>query len=240
MKIALTAAASAVACVAAPALAQSVAIDLTGVQIRNAVTQSRQSTATLLPAQRYRIVVAGNVQGSPLSLLGILYPSPTPLAQVLETFAPGASQALDTTSTNPTTPPSHPFAPAPVTQGGTTTILSTTVTFSATIASGIGADNKAFFSLTNVVITPSTVGYLTFTSGSATVTRIPCPVDYWGDRNGQVEPTDIAVFVAAWLNSISAGTLGGDYDLNGTVEPSDIAAYVGQWFAAINGGGCPS
>lgn len=221
------------------ARAQSATINLAGVQLRNATNVNRDSLPqTIQPAARYHIVTSGTVHGSTFSLLGLLFPTPTPLATVLETLSPGSSAFLDQTAINPTSPPTHPFAPAPVTQSGTQVVLGTTVTFAATIATGIGANNAAFFSLSNVTLTPSSVGYLIFDTGSVVVTRIPCPTDT--DGNHVLEPSDIAGFVNVWFTSLSAGTLAGDYDLDGTVAPADIALFVSDWFAALSGGGCPS
>ncbi|MBX3359707.1 MAG: hypothetical protein KF745_14905 [Phycisphaeraceae bacterium] len=61
-----------------------------------------------------------------------------------------------------------------------------------------------------------------------------CPADF--DGNGAVEPTDIAVFINAWLTSLQQGTLAGDFDGNGVVEPVDIAQFVSAWVAAIQNG----
>ncbi len=49
-------------------------------------------------------------------------------------------------------------------------------------------------------------------------------------------PAEIAVFVTAWVTSISNGTLAGDYDRNSVVEPSDIAAFISHWSASISTG----
>ncbi|MBX3358168.1 MAG: hypothetical protein KF745_07050 [Phycisphaeraceae bacterium] len=49
-------------------------------------------------------------------------------------------------------------------------------------------------------------------------------------------PTEIAVFVNLWANSVANGTLGGDYDKNGVVEPADIAAFVSAWFSRLTTG----
>jgi hypothetical protein len=59
----------------------------------------------------------------------------------------------------------------------------------------------------------------------------PCPADW--DRNGVIQPADIAVFVTDWFNSLQAGTLLGDFDRNGRVEPADIGVYVSEWFSAL-------
>ncbi|MBX3358166.1 MAG: hypothetical protein KF745_07040 [Phycisphaeraceae bacterium] len=61
-----------------------------------------------------------------------------------------------------------------------------------------------------------------------------CPADF--DGNGEVEPTDIAVFIQAWLASVAGGTLEGDFDGSGTVDPVDIAAFIQAWLQAVQGG----
>jgi hypothetical protein len=94
----------------------------------------------------------------------------------------------------------------------------------------------AFFSLSNVTLTPSLVGYLIFDSGTATITRIPCPPD--ADGNGQLQPADVAAFVGTWFTSITAGTLAGDYNLDAAVTPADVAQFVGEWFGTLSSGGC--
>ncbi|MBX3357728.1 MAG: VCBS repeat-containing protein [Phycisphaeraceae bacterium] len=67
------------------------------------------------------------------------------------------------------------------------------------------------------------------------ISTLTCPADL--DRNGAVEPLDIAVFVQIWLASIQNGTLMGDFDHSGVVDPQDISAYVTAWLSGA-GGGC--
>lgn len=242
MRNRLLAGACSLACLGAlagQAAAQSASIDLTGAQFRNATNVNRSSAPqTLAPAARYHTVVSGNVHGTPfLSLLWILAPSPTPLATVMEQISPGSSAALNSYGINPTTPPTHPFLASNLIASGTTTIGTTLVTYGYTIQAGIDAANYAYFSLTNVTLTPSSVGYLVFDNGTAVITRIPCPVDV--DGNTLVEPSDIAAFVNIWFTSLSAGTLAGDYSLDGIVSPADVAQFVAEWFVTLTSGGCP-
>ena len=50
------------------------------------------------------------------------------------------------------------------------------------------------------------------------------------DRNGRVEPADVAAFVNAWFQSLTQGGLAGDFDHNGVVEPTDVANFINAWF----------
>ncbi|MBX3358897.1 MAG: hypothetical protein KF745_10765 [Phycisphaeraceae bacterium] len=61
-----------------------------------------------------------------------------------------------------------------------------------------------------------------------------CPADW--DRNGSVDPQDVALFIGAWLASVQAGTLTADFDASGAVDPADIAVYVLAWLGAVSGG----
>lgn len=168
-----------------PAFADGQAIvNLAGVQLRNATTQSKSSNPdTIDSACSYNYVIDGMVRGrGTFSLLSILFPNPTPLAQVLETLSPGSSSTL-VGSVQSQNSGQHPEVLLSQLLAGQQVILGTTVTFSAQLTVGIDANHFAYFTLTNVVVTPSaTVGYLEFTSGSATVTTGPrCPADFNGD-----------------------------------------------------------
>ncbi|MBX3358161.1 MAG: hypothetical protein KF745_07015 [Phycisphaeraceae bacterium] len=57
------------------------------------------------------------------------------------------------------------------------------------------------------------------------------------DRNGDgaITPTDIAVFINLWTQSVSSGLLSADYDGSGTVDPVDIAAFINAWLGALRG-----
>ncbi|MBX3357967.1 MAG: S8 family serine peptidase [Phycisphaeraceae bacterium] len=63
-----------------------------------------------------------------------------------------------------------------------------------------------------------------------------CRVDWDGD--GMITPSDIAVFITDWVNSLTNQTLEGDFDLNGVVDPSDIAQFITSWIGALSAGGC--
>jgi hypothetical protein len=67
----------------------------------------------------------------------------------------------------------HPLQPPPNTTSGTTTIAGIQVNYGFTLATGIDASNIASFSITNVTLSPAAlVGYLQFTTGSSTITRV--------------------------------------------------------------------
>ncbi len=63
-----------------------------------------------------------------------------------------------------------------------------------------------------------------------------CLADF--DRNGVVEPADIAGFVSAWSDGVSQGSAAADFDRNGVCEPADIGQFINAWFAALSGS-CP-
>ncbi|MBX3358165.1 MAG: hypothetical protein KF745_07035 [Phycisphaeraceae bacterium] len=100
--------------------------------------------------------------------------------------------------------------------------------FSGTASAG-STTNAADYALT-----AGAAVFNNFAGTAFTISVPPCPADR--DGNGVIEPTDIAIFVLDWFNSISGGTLAGDFDGNGTVEPADIASFIGAWVAALSGG----
>lgn len=213
------------ACTAAGAQ-QQVAIDLTGVQIRNATNQSRDSSPqTISPAYGYHYAIDGNVRGVG-GILSLLYPTATPLAQVLEDFQPGASAALVGEFYNPSG--AHPVEVLNQRIDGMTTISGITVTYGLTLIAGIRADNIAYFQTDNVILQPSAlVGYLQFTSGTVTITRVPVVT---GDMNwdGQVNGDDAQAFVLAEVDPsayVAAYAhdprLAGDINRDGFLDPAD-------------------
>ena len=168
---------SCLALTAAASAQQSVSLDLTNVRIQNGNPQSRTSAPnTISPALRYHVVVDGMVKGNG-GVLGSMFPNPTPLAQEMETLSPGSSANLSGDYDNCTG--THPISLQGQTISGSQVILGITVNYAMTLSTGIDAVNVAYFNLTNVVLTPSfLVGYLSFTSGAATVTRIEfCPAN---------------------------------------------------------------
>jgi hypothetical protein len=173
-------------------------IDLAGVQLRNATNQARNSGSdTISPGWGYRTVITGMVQGHG-GYFGAAYPNPTPLAQVLEDLSPGSSEFLDSEGYN--IAGTLPFESVNQTFAGSYDAGLFTINYSATFSGGINAGGQAYFSITSVVLTPSILtGYLQFTSGNATITRIPATT---ADMNwdGQVNNFDIDPFVLALTN----------------------------------------
>ncbi|MBK9188558.1 MAG: hypothetical protein IPM33_06325 [Phycisphaerales bacterium] len=203
-------------------------VNLTGVQIRNNRNESRSSAPdTVDPGPRYHIRFADNTTAHGVGgVLGLLFPSPTPLAQIMETLSPGSSAALNSVADNPSE--THPFTSDPITQSGSSTFFGVTFTFGLTITTGIAADNTAFFSLTNVTLTSSSIllppGYLLFDSGSVSVTRV-CPADF-NASGGAPDDADVAEFFTAW----SSGDPSADFNLSGgTPDDADVAAFFHRW-----------
>jgi hypothetical protein len=177
MKQVLTGIAIVAICGGAASAQQSVAIDLTNVRIQHGLAQSRSSAPnTISPAKRYHYVVDGMVRGTG-GILGTMFPSPVPLAQAMETLSPGSSESLSGFTDN--CPGTHPVGVSGVEFSGAQLLLGINVTYGMTLATGIDASDVAYFSLTNVVLSPSLlVGSLVFTSGSATLTRVyVCPAN---------------------------------------------------------------
>jgi hypothetical protein len=213
---------------------QSVSIDLTGVRLQNANPQSRSSSpATISPAFRYDVVVDGMVRGVG-GVLGIMFSSPTPLAQVLETLAPGSGQNLSGTFDNCSG--THPISLQGQTTSGSTVILGVTVNYSFTLTTGIDASNIASFSLTNVVLTPATLtGYLQFTSGAATITRQDfCPANCDGSTTAPI--LNVADFTC-FLSQYAAGSASANCDCSTTAPVLNVADFT--CFLSRFATGCP-
>jgi hypothetical protein len=218
----------------AAAAQQSAVIDLTGVQIRNATNQSRTSAGTITPAYRYHYAIDGMVRGVG-GVLGTLFPSPTPLAEVMEALAPGSSEALQGEGDNCSG--LHPFDLPPATQSGSTTLLGINVNYGLTVSTGINAANFAYFSLTNVVLTPSLLtGYLQFTSGAATVSRVY--VCYANCDGSSAAPVLNVLDFNCFLNKFSAGDGYANCDCS-TASPAlnvlDFTCFLNRFSA-----GCPA
>ncbi len=159
-------------------------LGLTGVQLRNATNQTRSSNPDTIDAgcsYHYTIDAMARGRGT-FSILSILFPQATPLAQIMETLAPGSSDMLtgDVLSPNGGT---HPVTLMHQVINGQQVVLGTTITVAATLDVSIDAGNFVTFSITGVTIDPAgTVGYLEFTSGTATVaSRGGCPSDFNAD-----------------------------------------------------------
>ena len=215
-----------------PAIAQqSVSIDLTGLQFRNATNQTRTSAPnTISPAYRYSYAITGNVKGVG-GALGLLYGTPTPIATVLEALAPGSSAALSGTFDNCTG--THPIAPTPQTTSGNTTVSGIPVTYAFTLSSAIDASGVASFSVTNVTLTPTLlIGYLQFTSGTSVITRVNyCYADC--DGVGGLTGNDFQCF----LNQYVAGNLTANCDCSmGTpsLTANDFQCFVDKYVAGCS------
>ncbi|MBV6456960.1 MAG: hypothetical protein HONBIEJF_00065 [Fimbriimonadaceae bacterium] len=161
--------------IAAIGSAQTATIDLTGVRIRDALNQSRNSGATTCPPSKvYAYSIDGYVVGES-GLFQSLFPTPTRLADALEAFLPGSGRRLKGVIKNQTG--QHPFVIANITESGSVT-YGLTIDYAFTIQVQVRADNVAEFNLTGVNLEPSWfVGSLRFTSGAATITKIaPFPL----------------------------------------------------------------
>lgn len=204
--------------------APSVAIDLTGVQIKNATNQSRDSSTSspsrIDAARHYRYEVTGLVKGDS-GVLKTLYPNPTPVATVLEAFAPGASAGLAGESCNPGG--TLPLVLGSDTQSGTTQLGLLSVTYGLTLTVGIRGDGVAYFDLTNVVLTPAfLVGSMSFTSGQARLTAF-CAADFNAD--GFLTFEDFDAFVSAF----EGGSASSDLNCDGFLTFEDFDAFVAEF-----------
>ncbi len=215
-------------CLSVTALADNTAaLDLTGVQLRNATNQSRNSSPdTIDPGCTYTYHIDGMVRGRGfLSLLSILFPTPTPLAQAMETLSPGSSAFLNGTVSSPTGG-THPAVLVTQNLSGSQVVLGTTVTFAATITVGIDAANHTYFSLTSVTLSPSgTVGYLEFTSGAATtVSMPPCAADF--NRDCAVDFFDYDDFITCFEGDGCPAGRTADFNHDTATDFFDFADFV--------------
>jgi hypothetical protein len=210
---------------------QSVSIDLTGLQLKNATNQSRTSSPnTISPSFRYSYVISGNVRGFG-GAFGFLYPTSTPLATVLEDLAPGSSSMLSGTFDNCTG--THPLSPTPTTTSGQTTVSGIQVTYSFTLGSGIDGNNIASFSISNVTLNPSIlIGYLQFVNGTSVITRVNhCPANC---DDSTVAPVLNANDFQCFLNKFAAADPGANCDCS-TAEPvlnaNDFQCFINKFAA---------
>jgi hypothetical protein len=209
------------------ALAQdSVSIDLAGVVISDGGSVARTSAPdTLAPARRYRYEVSGMVQGSGV-VLGTLFPTPTPLADALESLSPGSSDFLMGEVENPDA--THPFEVLGQTFEGEQSLVGITVRFAATFDAGIGADDVAYFNIRDIVLSPSfLVGSLRFTEGSAVIERLEdvCRADLDGD--GSLTLFDFLAF----QNAFDMGDPIADFDGDGDLTLFDFLAFQNAFAA---------
>lgn len=66
------------------------------------------------------------------------------------------------------------------------------------------------------------------------VVRVTSTVDW--DDSGGVKSSDIAAFLAAWLESVLAGNIAADFNGDMDVNSSDASAFLTAWLAAVQGG----
>ena len=205
---------------------ETATLDLTGVKIQDGLDQFRSSDPdTIDPAPAYEYEIDGMVEGSGV-VMGILFPDPTPLGEVLDFFEPGLSELLAGTVVNPDG--THPFAIFGETFEGMENLAGIDVTFAATLSAGIDEDDFVFFSVTDVTLEPSfLVGSLTFTEGTVTVTRVEasCPGDFNGD--GVLNILDFVAFQGAFV----AGDPAADCDGNGQFNILDFVCFQGAFAA---------
>jgi len=199
--------------------AGSVSIDVTGLRISNNLNQSRTSAPeTLTPAFKYSVDFSDDtlVRGNS-GLLATLFPSPTPLADVLETFDPGSSASLHSIVYNSSG--AHPFDGEAQTVGGTSSGL----TISLQLQARVDASDVAAFSITNVVLSPSfIVGSLIFTSGRVTVSGA-CVGDF--NNDGGVDGQDIEAFFTPWVDGLPIA----DVNADGGVDGQDVEYFFTAW-----------
>jgi hypothetical protein len=204
------------------------AIDLTGVQLRNATNQARSSTPDAIdPGCSYSYSISGLVRGrgGPFTVLQVLFPNPTPLAQVLETLSPGSSVFLNGAVTSPNGG-THPVGLTSQTFEGTQVLLGITVVVRLTISVGIDASDFVSFSIREVTLSPSSlVGYLEFTSGSAMVTSTPtCGADF--NRDCFVDFFDYDDYAQCFEGGACPPGRDADFNGDGFVDFFDYADYV--------------
>jgi len=204
--------------------APSVTINLAGVQIKNGANQSRDSSAsvpaTIDAARHYRYEVTGLVKGDS-GVLRTLYPNPTPIATVLESFATGASAGLAGDACNPAG--TLPLVLGSDTQSGTTQLGLLSVTYGLTLTVGIRGDGIAYFDLTDVVLSPSIlVGSMSFTSGEARLTAY-CAADF--NVDGFLTFEDFDAFVSAF----EGGSASSDLNCDGFLTFEDFDAFVAEF-----------
>ncbi len=228
--------------------AESVSIDLTGVVIRNNVTQSRSSSPNQIdPANNYTVTFSPDTRvrgrgegGFSLYVLPTLLPNPVTLDQAVQTLTGDPTADFPETSEAPNPPGTHPFAMDPTVLAGETVALGVTITINATLAAQIGADNIASFNITNVVMMTSNplirTGYLEFTAGSVSITRHPivgplCDSIDFNNDTSFFDPQDIEAFLSVYSEGpcIPSTATCNDIDFNNDTsvfDPCDISSFL--------------
>lgn len=196
-------------------------IDLTGVRLQNGLNQSRTSEPqTVNAARRYRYQVSGMVRGTS-GLLALLYPNPIALEDLLESVEPGSSAILAGYGCNwgGGSSPTHPVTFLDEEMGGETKIGGITATLSLRMRAGVTAQNFAFFEMTDVVVTPSIIGSMTFTSGFVAVRREACPADFNDD--GVINLADFGSF----QTTFAVGDLRADLNCDRNLNLADFGTF---------------
>jgi len=225
-----------------------VSIPLTGLQIRNATTQSGSSSPnTIDPANNYTVTYSPDTRiqgvgegGFAIYVLPSLFPNPVTLDQMLQTLTgdpmadfPESSQVANPSGT-------HPAVLINDVLDGSAEQLGITLTFSATLTSQISAANIASFNISNVVLTSSSTlirpGYLRFTSGTVIITRTPivgptCDSIDFNNDGGLFDPTDVDAFLSVYSEGscVPATATCNDIDFNNDgslFDPCDVAAFL--------------
>lgn len=198
----------ALAC-ASPALAaETVSIPINGVRIQNNLAQSRNSGAqTINAAFRYSIRFSGDTTASGAGgILAALYPSPTPLSEIMNDLAPGTDPLAPQSATNP--PGTLPASLPSQTTNQTSVLSGINVTFGMTINAGADATGVCSFSLSGVVISPSIlVGSLLINQGSIIVST-HCIADLTLDQAVTID--DLLAFLIYFEDGNAAGDMNRD------------------------------
>jgi len=206
----------ALAC-ASPALAaETVSIPINGVRIQNNLAQSRNSgTQTINAAYRYSMRFSSDTTASGSGgILAALYPSPTPLATIMNDLAPGTDPLAPQSATNPSgmLPASLPTQ----TINQTSVLSGINVTFGMTINAGADAAGVCSFSLSSVVISPSIlVGSLLINQGSIIVST-HCIADLTLDQAVTIDD------LLAFLGYFESGNVAGDMNRDDAITIDDL------------------
>lgn len=200
--------------------ASEVAIDITGVQLRNATVQTRTSAPAQIDAAfRYNYSLDGVMVRGVGGVLGLLYPNPTSLESVLAALG-GDGFTTEAVLANPSG--ELPALLVDQTLAGSTVQLGVTFSFSANLTQTIDADGIAAFSFTEVSITSSNIllqpGYLQVTSGTVNIS-VGCIADY--DLDGGVTGSDIGAFITDFEQGLAEA----DVDGSGGIDGSDLALF---------------
>jgi len=147
-------------------------------------------------------------------VLGSLYPTATPLSEIMADLAPGTDPLAPQSATNPsgTLPASLPTQAI----DQTTTLAGVGVTFRMTINAGADASGVCSFSLTNVVISPALiVGSLTINQGSIIVSS-HCIADLTLDQAVTIDD------LLAFLVYFEDGNVAGDMNRDDAITIDDL------------------